>query len=625
MMKGICGKLLHIDLTRGTTEVREYPETFYRKYLGGGAFGTYFLLNGTDGNTDPLSPENIITIAPGITTGPAVSGVSRCSVTALSPETNAVGDTQAGGSLGPFLKRSGFDGVVISGRAAEPCHIYIHEGEAEIVPSSELVGSSILEAHDTLTLRYTKKVSILQCGPGGERLVRFAALASDLNNWCGRTGMGAVFGSKNLRAVVVSGKGAVDPAYPDMLKALARKGVQRVKEGKADPLKLHGTPGILEPNALKGNLSTHNYSTGFHPDYRKLIEPVYEAEEGARKATCYGCAVGCRKTVNFQKPYEVSDRLGGPEFETLGLLGANLEISDGAAVAKANELCNNNGIDTLTMGSLVSYLFELMERGLIDPELRRELPEEGFGHAESLLAIIEMTIERRGIGDILAEGIERTVAYLGEETSDYAVRTKNHGFAVHMPQVKQSMALMYAVSPIGADHMSCEHDWLAADDSEVAAGLGLHNPGEEISYGAEKVRAVIYSQYYYAALDSLGLCMFCWGPGSLFTYEELLQLIQGMTGWNATFWEIMKAAERRITMMRMLNTMRGFQKKDDILPKKMFVPLKDGPSQGRSVDKEGFSSMIDMYYGMMGWNPEGVPENGKLAELDLLWTAELGG
>ena len=621
MMHGVCGKILHIDLSNGVSEVREYPESFYRTYLGGGGIGTYFLLKGTTKETGPLSPENIITLAPGLATGAAVSGVSRCSATALSPETNAVGDTQAGGSFGPYLKRTGFDAVVVSGRASVPCHLYIRDGGATVVPSPELSGLTILETHDLLTEKYApKKVSIVQCGPAGERLVRFAALINDLNHFFGRTGMGAVFGSKNLRAIVVSGEGAVEFADTEGVKKLALIGAQRVRDGAADTLKFFGTPGIVKPNALKGNLSTHNYSSGFHPDYLKLDGSTFEPVIGAKGTTCYGCAVGCRKTVSSKEPYEVTDRLGGPEFETLGILGSNLDISDPVAVAKANELCNNYGLDTITLGSLVSYLFEAMEKQAIAPELLKGLPLGGFGNADSLLGIIELIANREGVGDILAEGFAKTVAYFGKNTQEYAVHTKNHGFAVHMAQVKQTMALMYAVSPIGADHMSCEHDWLAADNSEVAKGLSLLNPGKEISYGQEKVRSTIYTQYLYGALDSLGLCMFCWGPGSLYDYQELTDLIHAVTGWNVTLWELLKASERRITMMRMLNLRRGFTRDDDCLPEKVFLPLTDGPSQGRSVDAQGFASMVDMYYEMMGWSLEGVPTNGKLMELDLLWT-----
>jgi aldehyde:ferredoxin oxidoreductase len=613
------GIILHVDLSSGTIEKKTYPDSFFRTYLGGGALGTYFLLKHTSPETDPLEPDNIITIAPGPATGAAVSGVSRCSATALSPETNAVGDSQAGGSFGPYLRRAGFEAVVIRGKAKELCCLYIHDGEAEIIPTPELAGSTILESHDRLSEAYPgRKLSIIQCGPAGEKLVRFASLASDLNNVFGRTGMGAVFGSKNLRAVLAEPTGKIGFSEPDRLKALAKKGAERVNgEGVGETLKKLGTPGILSGNALSGNLSTHNYSSGFHKDYERLDGSDYEERIGSAGTTCFACVIGCRKTVKAETPYKVSDRLGGPEFETLGLLGSNLDIVDPAAVAKANELCNNFGMDTISMGGIASFLCEAIEKGAIGPDLPG-LENFGFGRPEPLFRLIELTAERRGIGDVAAGGFEAVIRHFGEPSLPFAVHVKNHGFAVHMPQVKPSMALLYAVSPIGADHMSSEHDWIAADRTEAAMGLGLCNPEESDAWGSEKVRGVTYSQYFYGMLDSLGLCMFVWGPGSVYSYSDLEELIRAATGWETSLWELMKAGERRINMMRMLNIRRGFTADDDMLPEKVFKPLIGGPSDGKSVDREGFMNMRSAYYALMGWDPDGVPTRGKLADLDLL-------
>jgi len=634
MPKGYNGKILRIDLTAGTTAVLSPEEAFYRLYLGGGGIGTYFLLQETLPDTDPLSPENILTIAPGLTTGPAVSGVSRCSVTALSPETGAVGDSQAGGSFGPFLKRSGYDAVVITGRSAGPCYIYIDNGQAELRDAADFSGKTILEAHDLFRERLAAgerpgagggktKISVLQCGPAGENQVVYANLASDLNNYYGRTGMGAVFGSKNLRAVVVSGSGSIDFADPDNLKKLARAGAGRVAgSGFVSTIKRYGTPGLVEGNAVQGNLCTHNYTAGYHPDYMNMDGSTIDKTLASKSTTCYGCVVGCRKTIKADAPYQVTDRLGGPEFETLGVLGSNLDILDPVAIGKANEICNNYGIDTITLGGILGYLFESLEKGMItadDLGLAAAQLSVGFGSSEMLVALTEAAAERKGIGEVLAGGFEACIRHFGEQTRVNAVHVKNHGFAVHMTQVKPTMALMYAVSPIGADHMSCEHDWLITDTGEGARGLGLKTPGELDSTGPDKVRLVVYSQYYYSLLDSLGLCMFCWGAGSLFTYPELEELIRSVTGIDMTFWELMKAGERRITMMRLLNLRRGFTAGDDVLPEKVFNPIPEGPSAGRRVDRTDMQRMSAHYYGFMGWDTEGVPRTEKLMELGLDW------
>jgi len=263
--------------------------------------------------------------------------------------------------------------------------------------------------------------------------------------------------------------------------------------------------------------------------------------------------------VKTEKPYKVTDRLGGPEFETLGLLGSNLDITDPAVVARANELCNNYGIDTITMGGLAAYLFESVEKGLIAPEVV-EGKSLGFGDPEALFWLIERVAQRQGIGDILAEGFGAAIEHFGRETAAYAIHVKNNGLAVHMAQVKPSQALMYAVCPIGPDHMSSEHDWLLASDSEACKGLGIFRSTDPDSaeksgscpatdsYDLDKVRMTMYSQYFYSLLDTLCLCMFCWGPGNLFNYRELEELLLYTTGWECTLWELMKVGERRINM-----------------------------------------------------------------------------
>jgi len=620
MSKGYTGNILRIDLTDSSIRKETPDEDFYRKYLGGGGFGTYYLLKETTADTDPLSSQNIITVAPGITTGPAVSGVSRCSLTALSPETGGVGDSQAGGSFGPYLKRTGWDAVAVSGKAEKPSYIFINDETIEIRDAGEISGKSILEGRIYFEKVFGNKgISVIQCGPAGEKLVRYASVSSDLHNAYGRTGMGAVFGSKNLRAIVVQATGSIVFENPEELKKLARTAISRIPDsGFVSTLKEYGTEGILIGNAEAGNLCTHNYSTGFHKEYARLDRRNYDEGFLGKSTTCYGCAVGCRKTVKAESPYKVTDRLGGPEFETLGVLGSNLDIFDPVAVARANELCNSYGIDTITLGGIASYLAESVEKGLIEEE-QIGVEGFGFGNADALIRLIELVGERRGIGDILAEGFEAAIEYFGEETRQYAVHVKGHGFAVHMPQVKPSLALMYAVVPIGADHMSSEHDWLVSDTSDVSRGLGIVETDTADSTGVNKVRMAVYSQYYYSVLDSLNLCMFCWGAGSLYTYPEMEDLIRFTTGMDMTFWELMKAGERKITMMRLLNLKRGLTENDDKLPSKMFQPLYDGPSEGKSVKEDDFKKMKAMYYGLMGWDEMGIPRAHKIAELGLDW------
>ena len=621
MAKGFTGSLLRVNLTAGTIETEEMPEEFYRTYMGGGAMGAYFLLKELSARIDAFDEQNIITIGTGVATGAAVSGASRCCVTAISPETGGAGDAQLGGSIGPMIKRAGFDAVVITGKAKTPSYLLLDGDTIQIREAGHLWGKTILEAHDGLTAEHgAKNISILQCGPAGERLVRFSCLMGDFNDAAGRGGMGAVFGSKNLRALVVKSTNKVEFDNPSGMKDLAKLCSQRM-EGSGFPeiLKKYGTPGVVGPQAEGGNLATHNFSRSWHEDYNNLHGATYEDTLSAGSTTCFGCVVGCRKKVKADSPWEVTDRLGGPEFETLGLLGSNLDITSPIAVSKANELCNNYGLDTITMGGVASYLFECLEKGILT---KKECDGKtiGFNDPEGLFWLIEQIVNRQGIGDTLADGLVTAVEKLGKKTAPFAIHVKNKVPAVHMAQVKPSLALMYAVSPIGADHMSNEHDWLLSSEADISKGLGILGGGDTSCADLNKVRMTVYSQYYYSLLDTLSLCMFVWGIGSLFTYRDLEDLVKASTGWDTTMFELMKLCERRITMLRQINARQGFTVADDTLPQRLFEALPDGPAKGRCVDADAWPVMVSQYYEFLGWDAQtGNPTEASLRELGLEW------
>lgn len=625
MPKGYNGVILRVDLSARTTEKQELSEDFYRTYMGGGAFGAYFLLKETAPDVDALDPRNVLCIAPSVVTGCRVSGASRCSAVALSPLTGGVGEGQVGGYIGPLIKLAGYDAIVITGRADAPAFLLVDDGDVTIRGAAHLAGRSVSEVYDVLNDELGeegKRLTILQCGPAGERLVRFACIMADRNDAVGRTGLGAVMGSKNLRAVAVRvARGAkLDFADPEVLKKLNARAAERLPDsGFPAILRASGTPGVFGIQSESGNAATHNYSRGRHEDYKQLHGPTFEPEIGAGHTTCFGCVVGCRKRVKAVSPYKVSDKLGGPEFETLSTLGSNLDILDPVAVAKANELCNEHGVDTITMGGLAAYVVESMERGCIAPAAM-DGKALRFGSPEDVFWLIERVAKREGVGDVLAEGFAASVGHFGEETAPYAIHCKGQGLPAHMAQVKPSQALVYAAVPIGGDHMSCEHDWLIAGGGDACRGIGIIGKGTARSTDLDKVRMTVNSQHFYSLLDTLTMCMFLWAPGSLFSYRELEDLVAATTGWQCTLYELMKVGERKTNMMRMVNARRGFSRDDDVLPGRLYDPLPDGPSKGAHVDAETFPKMLDQYYALMGWDLDtGNPTPGKLMELGLDW------
>jgi len=473
MPNGYNGVILRVDLSEERAEEVAFPEEFYRTYMGGGAIGAFFLLRETSADMHPMDPQNVFTLAPSVTTGCAVSGVSRCSVVAISPLTGAVAESQAGGDLGPAIKLAGYDAIAITGRAKAPVFLLVEEGELQVRSAADLAGRTVSEVYDALNQALGDPehwLSVVQCGPAGEKGVRFACLMAGRNHVFGRTGLGAVLGGKNLRAVAVRAPRHkdLDVADLDGLRELARLAGQRLPDADfPSTLREYGTPGIVGFQAEAGNMATHNYSRGQHEDYKNLTGQVFEQEIGAGKTTCYGCVVACRKRVKVDEPYRVSDKLGGPEFETLSTLGTNLDITEAAAVAKANERCNEYGIDTITMGALAAYLFESTEQGAVQ-KVMTDGRALSFGSAEDLLWLIERVAQREGVGDILANGFGASIAHFGPATAPYAVHCKGQGLPAHLAQVKPSQALMYAVCPVGGDHMSSEHDWLLAGGGELA-------------------------------------------------------------------------------------------------------------------------------------------------------------
>jgi len=625
MPNGYHGVILRVNLSTKAVEKQSFPEEFYRTYMGGGAFGAYFLLQETSAETDPLGPDNLLTIAPSVTTGCALSGVSRCSAVALSPVSGAVGEGQVGGDIGPFIKFAGYDAVVIAGKADAPCYLLVDGENIEIRDAAHLTGRSVSDVYDALNAELKRegtRVSIVQCGPAGERLVRYACLMADRNDAVGRTGMGAVMGSKNMRAIAVRvpRKSGIEFADREGIRKLAVLAGERVKTADfPSTLRAHGTPGVVQFQSEAGNMATHNYTRGWHPNYKDLSGQVFGEKIGAGETTCFGCVVACRKRVRIETPYQVSDKLGGPEFETLSTLGSNLDITDAAAVAKANEMCNEYGIDTITMGAIAAYVFESMEHKRI-PTSVTDGKTLRFGAPEDLFWLIDRVGRREGIGNVLAEGFDASVRHFGSETVAFAIHCKGQGLPAHMAQVKPSQAIMYATVPIGGDHMSSEHDWLIAGGGELAAGLAIIGKGTRASADLPKMRMTAFSQHYYSLLDTLTLCMFVWGPGNIFNYRELGDLLRFTTGWDCTFWELMKAGERKTNMMRQINARRGFTRKDDTLPDRLYEPIPEGPSKGAHVNREHFPTMLDQYYVIMGWDTaSGNPTPGKLMELGLEW------
>ncbi|MEJ2149500.1 MAG: aldehyde ferredoxin oxidoreductase C-terminal domain-containing protein, partial [Chloroflexota bacterium] len=444
MPNGYHGRILHVDLTAGTLEVETPPEAFYRFYMGGSALGAYYLLKGTSPGVDPLGPENVLTFALSVLTGAPISGQSRLTAVARSPLTGAVGDSQSGGFFPAEMKFAGFDAIVIKGRAARPVSLWIHDGEAELRDASHLWGKITGEAEDALKAELgDQKIEVLQVGPAGEQGVRFAAIMSMSNRAHGRTGMGAVMGSKNLKAIAVRGKDRPPLADKKGLNELARWGSGNFADSDVYTMGLYGTAETVLVQQESGGLPARNWASGVF-DGAEAISGERMADTILQKRdTCYACTVRCKRVVEVSEgDFLAEPRYGGPEYETLATFGSYCGIDNLEAIAAAIQICNQYGMDTISCGATVAWAFDCFNAGLIGPEDTGGL-DLTWGNAASMVALTGQIARREGFGDLLGEGSARAAEALGRGTEALVMAVKKQEVPAHMPEVKRSLGLIY--------------------------------------------------------------------------------------------------------------------------------------------------------------------------------------
>jgi len=640
MPHGYNGTILHVNLTDGKLRIEEPGEGFYRKYMGGSAIAMHYILKQMPRGADPLGPDNVLVLALSVLTGAAISGQSRITAAAKSPLTGAIGDSQGGGFFPAELKFAGFDAIVIKGKSEKPVYLWINDGRCELRDASHLWGSITGEAESTIREELgDDKIQVFQIGPAGENGVRFAGIFSMSNRANGRTGMGAVMGSKNLKAVAVRGKKRPSVADKARLSKLAKWGAANLADSDIAGLAKYGTNESTGSNQTSGTLPTNNYNSGVFDGWEAIDgTTMYDtvlrgAAEGKQnrlgRDTCYACTVRCKRVVEITEgPYKVDPLYGGPEYESTSTLGNYCAIDDLAAICKANEICNKYGMDTITCGATISWAFEAFNEGKLTLEDTDGL-DLTWGNAESMVKLVEKIAKREGFGDLLAEGSERAAKKLGRGTEAYLITFKGQEAPAHMPRVKRSLAIIYATNPFGADHQSHEHDPAIEDDfeyyAERMAVLGFSEPQEPRSLSDEKIRFAVASQRMYSAMDSLNLCQFVFGPAwQLYGPADMVELVQAVTGWeDVSFDELQIVGERRLNMMRAFNAREGFDRKQDLVPEKLFKPLKGGASDGWKLDRAEVAAAMDKYYAFCGWDGKtGNPTRSKLEQLDLGWVAD---
>ena len=627
-MYGTNEKLLRVNLSTGLSTVETITEDFYRLYPGGKALAGYILLNEIPAHTEPFSPENILVIANGLMTGAPVSTATRYVVSARSPLTNGYGESEAAGFWGPELKMAGFEAIVITGRAEKPVYLWIHDSQIEIRPATHLWGLLTARAQEMIRTELgDEKIRVLQIGIAGENLVRYAGITNDLRHFNGRTGMGAVMGSKNLRAIAVRGKQrfqvlANDPAT---LMALGSKLAKGVRENPQSwDLQQRGTPGLVEPLNVAGMLPTRNFHRGAFEGVDEIKWEVYEKQLLTARRSCYACAVRCKREVAIDG--QVS-QYGGPEYETVGSFGPNCGISDLHAIAKANELCNAYMLDSISTGSTIAFAMECLEHELIGLDDTDGI-DLRFGNAAAMLTMIERIARRQGFGNLLAEGSKRAAEKIGGDAHFFAMQVKGQELAMHEPRGKYNVGMGYAISEIGADHLVVTHDTMLTNPESLtfksAQVLGLRHAQPARSFDDEKMEQFYILEKWNSLEKVIGYCFFGPAPRSFIQPEDVVASINAATGWNMTLQEALLIGERATNMARVFNVREGFTRKDDRLPERMFQPLENGALKGESMQHDEFEQALTQLYELKGWDPEtSIPGRKRLEELSLGWAADL--
>lgn len=576
MQGGFWDRILHVDLSAGSTRIEHLGTEFWRSYLGGRSLVAHYLLTEVPQGADPLGPENVLVFATGVLTGVPVPGAGRHSVGAKSPLTGGYGESEAGGFWGAELKQAGWDAICIHGRSERPVYLWIKDDDVELRDATHLVGRETGEVEDAIRAELgDRRIRVAQTGLAGENLVRFALIVNDLNEVAGRTGLGAVMGSKRLKAIAVRGSRKVPVADPSPLQRTARWVVATMDE-KHYNFHHFGTGAPMKGKHLEGHLIVRNFQDGQWDRVGQIDAIAIKAQYLERMDGCYACSVRCKKRVRVgeSERYKTDPRYGGPEYETLGAIGTNLTIDNLSLLLHANQRLNQLGMDSISMGSTIAWAMECYERDLITEEDTGGLPLR-WGDGDVMLQLIERTARREGFGDLLAEGALRAARILGRATERYVVHVKGLEVAMHDPRAMRDKLEDYPVSPTGGDHT-----------------------------GASQPRTSLR--------NTVGLCQFL-------QYDEqtTLDLVRGVTGWDLTLADLRAVVARGLTMARLFNLREGFTQLDDRLPDRLHEPIRTGPFSHRTVPREEVSAIVQEHYRQQGWDEHGVPRPETIAWLGL--------
>ncbi len=604
-MYGSFGRYVDVDLSSGVCGDYEIPSLWSARYFGGRGIAARLLLHELNGNEDPLSPHNILVFATGPFQGTGLLGAGRHLVMGLSPKTRSVAGSYVGGYFGHELGKSGYDGIVIRGKAAGPVYLALTDGQPELHSAADLWGKGTGETEAILTARHPNG-RVASIGIAGENLVQMACIIHDRSRAAGRPGLGAVMGSKQLKAVVVSGN--KDKSFHDRGRFL-RERTNYAKLFLDQGMKTfgeYGTAAGIIPLSDMGLLPTKNFQEGTFDQAeaisgQRLRDTILDGRD-----SCVGCPIRCKRVVRTTfASQDVLPEFGGPEYETLAALGSLCLNGDLGSIALANQLCNDYGIDTISAGVAIAFLMEAREKGLIDEPIL-------WGDGKGIVSLISKIARREGIGDSVAAGL---AAYASEIGADFCMTIKGVELPMHEPRGKQGLGISYATSPRGATHMEGMHDTMLSGET-LSPELGITHSYDRFSL-ADKPKVVKLYEDLRSFSNSLILCVFTTRMvGAHYNYPQIRSLIEAVTGIGLTEQQMIEIGARNYALLRLHAARTGYTMDDDMLPKRFSSPLSRGGSAGYSISEEDLRSAVEAYYQARGYDRLG-PTDATLRELGM--------
>ena len=607
-------KVLDVDLSEGKVEEKAVGLPLLKSILGGRGFNVRTLYENLEGSTDPLGPENILTFGAGPLVGTLIPANGRYNVSSRSPLTQLLGDANSAGFWAPPLKKVGYDGIVLRGVSDHPVYLLITAKGASLRSASHLWGKTLSEIDGQLRHEYGPSAHVLGIGPAGENHVRFASIMNDIDRAAGRTGNGAVMGSKKLKAIVVCGSGHVPVADQGKVHSVARE----IREAMfASPSyaarSRYGTPMLISLYNRMGILPTRNHQTGVFEKAEEISGERLKEEYVTKAKSCYLCPIHCSRNSRISKGRFSGLVTEGPEFETLSAFGSRIGVSDLEAIIYLNRRLNDLGLDSISTGGTIAYAMECYEKGLIDRSHTDGL-ELTWGNTQVVLDLVDRIAYRRGFGDLLAEGVKRASERI-KGSERYALHIK--GMEVPMQEVRglKAWGLGWAVASRGADHCRAfpvmETTWSPA---QAKAFFGSEKAADRFAYEG-KAAMVKWAEDFGAVIDALGLCKIAY-IGMGISPDLVARAFQAATGTEIDTEQLLKAGERINNLERLLNLKLGLTPSQDTLPARFIEePLPEGPSKGETIR---IADLVQEYYRLRNWDPvTGRPAEQKLKELDL--------